>query len=121
MKELRTWRKRGPVGKLHNLVVYIQRTPQRRHAFEQILNSPDQQEDFNHLQLVADNATRWNSLYDMIIRALRLRDKIDKYIFEHPAAVHGSLQKLNKHATLEEKEALLSNKTEPRTGSSRYN
>ena len=32
-KELDLWRKLGPVGKLHNVVTYIQKTPQRREAF----------------------------------------------------------------------------------------
>ena len=30
------WRKRGPVGKLHNAVKYIRNTPQRREDFEDI-------------------------------------------------------------------------------------
>ena len=32
-KELRAWRKLGPIGKLHNVVTYIQKTPQCREAF----------------------------------------------------------------------------------------
>jgi len=32
-KELKTWRKLGPLGKLHNVVEYIRKTPQRREAF----------------------------------------------------------------------------------------
>ena len=37
------WRKRGPIGKFHNLVVYIRSSPQRREAFKQCLvgNSND--------------------------------------------------------------------------------
>src|SRR5947199_8306000 len=27
LKELRAWRKRGPVGKIHNIVTHIRRTP----------------------------------------------------------------------------------------------
>ena len=30
---LRLWRKRGCVGKLHNLIIWIRRSPQRRQAF----------------------------------------------------------------------------------------
>lgn len=107
LKELRLWRKRGPVGKLHNIVVYINRSPQRRQEFEATLQSLDQQDDSNHLQLIADNDTRWNSLYDMIVRALRLRERIDRYTDEHRSAVHGSQQKLTRNATPEQKEALL--------------
>src|SRR5438046_2183303 len=32
-KELKAWRKLGPIGKLHNIVTYIRKTPQRREAF----------------------------------------------------------------------------------------
>jgi hypothetical protein len=32
-KELEVWRKLGPIGKLHNVVTYIRKTPQRREAF----------------------------------------------------------------------------------------
>ena len=31
---LQTWRRKGPVGKLHNLVRHIQKTPKRRRFFE---------------------------------------------------------------------------------------
>jgi hypothetical protein len=30
---LKAWRKLGPIGKLHNVVTYIRKTPQRREAF----------------------------------------------------------------------------------------
>jgi len=33
-EELLAWRKKGPCGKLHNLLVYITRSPQRRDKFE---------------------------------------------------------------------------------------
>ena len=35
-KELEIWRKLGPIEKLHNTVVYIQKTPQRREAFMEL-------------------------------------------------------------------------------------
>ena len=35
MEEVRQWRKRGPMGKLHNICVWICRTPQRRDSFEE--------------------------------------------------------------------------------------
>jgi hypothetical protein len=42
-----TWRKRGPVGKLHNIVVYIRASPQRRAHFKRVLveESDEQQDD----------------------------------------------------------------------------
>jgi hypothetical protein len=33
---LAAWRKKGPVGKLHNIVIWIRRTPQRRQIFKSI-------------------------------------------------------------------------------------
>lgn len=33
---LAAWRKKGPVGKLHNIVIWIRRTPQRRQIFRNI-------------------------------------------------------------------------------------
>jgi hypothetical protein len=33
---LAAWRKKGPVGKLHNIVIWIRRTPQRRQTFRNI-------------------------------------------------------------------------------------
>ena len=38
-KELEAWRKLGPIGKLHNVVFYIQKRPQRREAFLNIVNN----------------------------------------------------------------------------------
>ncbi len=38
-KELEAWRKLGPIGKLYNVVIYIQKTPQRREAFLNIVNN----------------------------------------------------------------------------------
>jgi hypothetical protein len=37
-KELEAWRRLGPIGKLHNVVVYIRKTPQRREAFMKLAN-----------------------------------------------------------------------------------
>ncbi|KFY06907.1 hypothetical protein V491_08569, partial [Pseudogymnoascus sp. VKM F-3775] len=34
--EMETWRRKGPLGKLHNIVVYIQRSPQRQSAFQKL-------------------------------------------------------------------------------------
>jgi hAT family C-terminal dimerisation region len=92
-KELNIWRRRGCVGKLHNLVVFIRRTPQRRADFARLASSDHEMKDFNHLELIADNATRWNSLYQMIERALKLRDRIDMYTFANRGSCHGSKQR----------------------------
>jgi hypothetical protein len=68
--EMNSWRKKGPLGKLHNLVVYIQRSPQRMASFS-ILSQGK--------RLARDNQTRWNSWYYMIHQALLLRPAIDVF------------------------------------------
>lgn len=109
VKELQAWRKMGPVGKLHNTVKFICRTPQRRGKFNDIgkLNN-DEKGAFDHLNLLIDNATRWNSLYSMIERALKLRDRIDSFCIDHANQMHD--HPANKRAqTPEEQEQLLKN------------
>jgi hypothetical protein len=75
--ELQAWRKRGPIGKLHNVVVFIRRSPQRRETFMDLAEAGD---EFSDLMLVQDNATRWNSAYLMIDRALKKRANVEKFI-----------------------------------------
>ena len=64
--ELAEWRKKGPLGKVHNIVVFIQRSNQRIDAFKACLENP------KHLGLIRDNDTRWNSWYNMLVRVLDL-------------------------------------------------
>ena len=50
LKELTLWRKRGPIGKLYNIVIFIYRTPQRRERFASIRTfDSDEKGDFDHL------------------------------------------------------------------------
>ena len=78
------WGKKGPIGKLHNVVKFIRNTPQRREAFISItVGNTLTDTDFDRLMVKSDNATRWNSAYDMIHRALKLRRRIDIYCFDH--------------------------------------
>ncbi len=60
--QLNQWRKLGPLGKLHNIVVWITGSPQRIQAFKK--HSED-------LMPRRDNSTRWNSWYAMLDWALR--------------------------------------------------
>lgn len=108
VKELKLWRKRGPVGKLHNIIIFITRSPQRRGKFAEIrgLNS-EEKGDFDHLNLVIDNATRWNSLYSMIERSLKLRDRIDHFCINYADHMHGA-EARKRAQTDEEREQLLS-------------
>ena len=87
-KEIDIWRKKGPIGKLHNVVKFIRNTPQRREGFISItVNNTLTNTDFDHLMVKSDNATRWNSAYDIIHRALKLRRRIDIYCFDHKSSL----------------------------------
>ena len=55
--ELKRWRKMGPLGKLHNIVVYIKASPQRTRVFLSISGGK---------MVRQDNGTRWNSWYEML-------------------------------------------------------
>jgi hypothetical protein len=87
LQELENWRRKGPVGKLHNVVIFIRRSPQRRELFIRVCNLEEEgaagfllNEEMKDLQVIQDNATRWNSTYLMIERALAKRDEIDSFI-----------------------------------------
>jgi hypothetical protein len=71
-QEMQDWRKKGPLGKLHNIVVYIQRSPQRIASFEALTSGK---------RIPRDNQTRWNSWYTMIDCAIsaRMRPAIDVF------------------------------------------
>jgi hypothetical protein len=84
LKELELWRKKGPIGKLHNIVTYIRHSDQRNQLFKKLqkityicVESGTSQETF---ELVTDNDTRWNSTHAMIKRAVMLRNPIDTFI-----------------------------------------
>jgi hypothetical protein len=88
-EELQTWRKKGALGKLHNLVVFIRASSQRREMFlsfteadgdtRELLLLSDKQEEINATMLIRDNDTRWNSCYMMIERALKKRREIELF------------------------------------------
>ena len=69
-EELLAWRKKGPCGKLHNLLVYITRSPQRRDHFEEKVKQLHPQSSL--LTLIRGNDTRWGGDYNSIIRAFDL-------------------------------------------------
>ena len=76
-KALTAWRKKGPVGKLHNLVIHVKSSPARRNYFE------SKQKELDPVlpvyRLVTNGGIRWNSTYDMIKRALQLKDALELY------------------------------------------
>jgi hypothetical protein len=76
--ELLLWWKRGPLGKLHNIVVWIGRSPQRRDKYE------DKVRQFNPEStasaLVHGNETRWGGNYDELQRALHQREALEEFV-----------------------------------------
>ena len=64
------WRSFGSYGKLHNIVLWVRKSPQRMERFKEL----------SCLQLIRDNSTCWHSYYDMCERALFLRDEITELL-----------------------------------------
>jgi hypothetical protein len=73
------WELRGPIGKLHYIVVWILRTPQRRKQFAR----GDETYEAATLVPKRENATRWNSCFQMIKRAVVLRNQIDWFCMKN--------------------------------------
>ena len=61
---MESWRKRGPPGKLHNIVVYVQRSTQRIQVFKELSGGR---------RLVRDDSRCWNSWFMMIRTATEPR------------------------------------------------
>jgi len=76
--KLRYWRRKGPIGKLHNLIIHARKTPTRRQFFKD-----KQKEAYGTtaelFQLVVNGGIRWNSTCDMLKRAFKLKDAIELY------------------------------------------
>jgi hypothetical protein len=90
------WSKRGPVGKLHNLIKWIKASPQRLEAFRIAAKESHEAQGFRlsedptfELSLRQNNATRWNSTYLMIERAWRKRADIQAYLYQLEAEGDG--------------------------------
>lgn len=81
-KQLEVWRKKGPIGKLHNVVTFIRQTSQRRERFHMMDVSQFDldNETMKDLIIVCNNDTRWNSACNMIEQALlQLCHRIDAF------------------------------------------
>ncbi|KAG9382322.1 hypothetical protein A1F94_006243 [Pyrenophora tritici-repentis] len=76
------WKKFGCLGRLHNLVRYIRLTPQRREEFATIIIGGDLSQ-FDGLELIQNNSTRWNSWFYSITRALNVRERLELFSARH--------------------------------------
>ena len=68
------WRSLDLYSKLHNIVIWVRKLPQRMKRFKNL----------SYLQLIRDNLTWWHSYYDMCERALFFRDKITELLNTEP-------------------------------------
>jgi hypothetical protein len=75
--DLRHWRKKGPVGKIHNVAKFIKSSPQRCELFTRISRENDEEQEYHlarkptaELEVVMNNETRWNCTYLIISQAL---------------------------------------------------
>jgi hypothetical protein len=98
-EDLALWRKKGPVGKLRNIVRYIRSSPQRCERFLRISGEAEEveaqtftifEESSRELVLTLNNETRWNSTYLMIQRALQKREQLSHYLFDSTTTVEAS-------------------------------
>jgi hypothetical protein len=101
------WRQKGPVGKFHNTVSFIRKTPQRHEAFVNLcgngitpdmigtlllkcrISMPRLRRNTANIKLlgadlivIADNETRWNSTFTSIQRGIKLYNKIQVFSTE---------------------------------------
>ena len=72
------WRRHGPLEKLQGFTVFLRASVARRNLFISIQSDHLHQPTAFMIRLA--NATRWNSSYDMIQDALKLRDAIDIFL-----------------------------------------
>ena len=69
------WRKLGPLGKLHNFVIYIGCTAQWKQQWKAISRGRN---------IARDNRTRWNSWYKMLGEAITLHKAVDRFFEQYP-------------------------------------
>ena len=76
---LAAWRKKGPVGRLHNLVVHIKHNNARMKYFESKQREAADSDSVRLYRAVLNGGVRWNSTYDMIKRGMLLKDALQLY------------------------------------------
>jgi hypothetical protein len=69
------WRKKGPVGRLHNLIVHVKSGSVRRRFFE----AKQRETDTRLYRVIVNGGIRWNSACEMIERAIQVKDALQLY------------------------------------------
>lgn len=75
---MKAWRQRGPLGRLHNIIIHINRSPQRLLKFQEKVRT--HQPDAAVVRLTVGCPTRWSSDYDSLELARKYRVSIDAYV-----------------------------------------
>ena len=76
------WKKYGCLGRLHNLVRYIRGSSQRRDEFASLAIGGELSE-FDNLELIQSNSTRWNSWFKSLTRAINVRERLELFCLRH--------------------------------------
>jgi hypothetical protein len=86
MKEMEQWRKAGPIGKLHNIMVWVGQSSERLRQFysyqrSEYIAAGDPDADTKPVyEPVVANDTRWNSNKAEMERGVQLRNAIESII-----------------------------------------
>ncbi|TKA79670.1 hypothetical protein B0A49_04709 [Cryomyces minteri] len=94
--QMQLWRKRGPLGKLHNVIIFICSSPQRVEHFKQLCAK----HELSEKTLLMDNNTRWNSFYYAMQRAVSLQPAIQDYLDEQMFAWSSYCNRLRASQTI---------------------
>jgi hypothetical protein len=76
--ELLLWRRRGPIGKLHNIIVWIGQSPQCRDKFNEKVKQLHP--ECVPTALVYGKETTWGGDYDELVRALQHREALEEFV-----------------------------------------
>ena len=97
--KLMAWRKKGPMGKLHNICTWITRTPQRQDRFQDRVAKSNLSPNDASVPIVG-SITWWGGDYDSLVQAFLLRDAIEDFMISEIRS-----QKLGKTSYQKEKES----------------
>lgn len=79
--QFKLFRKRGIVGRLHNLVNAILVSNKRRELFLDVQREVHEEFYlFTTLNLLSDGGVRWHSTYRMLLRCWELKESIDRFL-----------------------------------------
>lgn len=80
--KIKEWRARGVVGRLHNIVVHIRGSNKRQSEY--MTEFEIDCEKIPAFMVHIDNDTRWSSTHDMILSAVKNKERLNYYISRTP-------------------------------------